>query len=241
MDSYRESHVGSGCGERYDASHAAKMDGYIWDALIKDYLNTQFARSVENGATRYLDFACGTGRVLEVGSQHFLNSTGIDVSEDMLSVARSRVPEATILCGDVTKGPLASDKQFDCVSLFRFLLNAERELCMEVLHWLAEHMPPGGILIANNHMNLASFRGVATWLSTTLLRTNHNFLSRNTVIEMLSQAGFRVVEWSGYRILPTVRGRPIFGKTVQVGLERLLRTLKFERLGSEQLIVAQRV
>ncbi len=67
MDSYRKSHMGSGRGERYDADHAAKMDTYIWDAFIKDYLNAQFAICAEKGAARHLDFACGTGRVLKVG------------------------------------------------------------------------------------------------------------------------------------------------------------------------------
>jgi len=133
------------------------------------------------------------------------------------------------------------DDLIDCATLFHFLLNAEPELSKDVLRWLAEHMPLGGTLIANNHMNLASSRGIATWLSNTLLGTKHNYLSCHTVSEMFTQTGFRVAEWSGYRILPTIRGKSVFGKTIQVGSERLLSTLRLGRFGAEQVIIAERI
>ena len=240
MTSYRTSHVGEDCGIQYDATHAGKVDSYVWDTFIKDYLDKLFDTCVENGANNYLDFACGTGRVLKLGSKHFRNYTGIDISIDMLEVARNRVPNARIICGDVTTNPSLSTQQYDCVSLFRFLLNAERPLCIEVLRWLAAHMPLGGRLIGNNHMNLASFRGVATLASNTFFYTARNYLSRKATIEMLEETGFRIVEWSGYRVLPTVKGKPIFGKAGQMALEQMARAFMLGRLGSEQIFVAKK-
>ena len=241
MTSYRTSHVGSRRGEQYDAAHAGKVDSHIWDTFIKGFLCQQFAASVAGGATRYLDFACGTGRVLKLGSKYFPAPLGIDISEDMLAVARERVPDATILCGDVTSGEEFAISQFDCVTLFRFLLNAERPLSMDVLHWLSEHMPSGSRLIGNNHMNLASFRGILTATSNTLRGTKHNYLSRRSTTKMLEESGFRIVRWSGYRVLPTIKGKPIFGKTVQLGLEKIARRLSLGRFGSEQIFVAEKV
>lgn len=79
-------------------------------------------------------------------------------------------------------------------------------------------------------------------------RTSHmgadhggNYDASHAVSDMLTQAGFRVIEWSGYRILPTIKGKPVLGKTIQVGLERLLSTLKLGRFGVEQVIIAERI
>lgn len=233
--------MGEGRGENYDASHAEKMDALVWDAFIKKFVSTRIEACAAKGGKRYLDFACGTGRVLKVGSQHFQDYTGIDISEDMLSVARKRIPSATFLCGDVTTETVASAEQYDCVTLFRFLLNAERSLSIAVLMWIADHMPAGGILIGNNHMNTWSVRGIATILSNAILRTRYNHLSRSGVTKMLEASGFRILEWSGYRVLPTVKGKPVFGRRGQLVLERAARMVRFGRAGSEQLFVAERV
>ena len=241
MSSYRASHMGEDRGAQYDATHANKVDAHIWDAFIKDLLRERLEACAAAGGTRYLDFACGTGRVLKVGAPFFESATGIDISEDMLVVARERNPEATIHCGDVTSGELDVEGSFDCVTLFRFLLNAEYELNIKVLEWLAAHMKPGAILIANNHMNTASFRGVATVLSNAILHTKHNQLSRRRCFEMLESSGFRLLNVYGYRVLPSFKGKPILGKSVQTTFERVLNGIGLGRLGAEQVIVAERL
>lgn len=241
MNSYRTSHMGAGRGEQYDAAHSDKVDAHIWDAFIKDLVSSHIEISAADGGTRYLDFACGTGRVLKVGAQHYDDCTGIDISADMLHVARERVPAANIICGDVTTDDLATDEMYDCVTLFRFLLNAERALSLEVLQWLADHMPQGAILIGNNHMNSASIRGIATILSNRFLGTNHNHLSRRSATDMLQASGFRILQWSGYRILPTIKGKPIFSKNGQLVLERVACALQLGRVGSEQVFIAERI
>ena len=241
MSSYRTSHMGAGRGERYDAAHSDKVDAHIWDAFIKDLVSSHIEISAADGGTRYLDFACGTGRVLKVGAQHYDDCTGIDISADMLHVARQRVPGANIICGDVTTDDLALGEMYDCVTLFRFLLNAERALSADVLRWLADHMPQGALLIGNNHMNSASIRGIVTILSNRFLSTNHNHLSRRSTTDMLQASGFRILQWSGYRVLPTIKGKPIFGKNGQLVLERVARALQLGRVGSEQVFLAERI
>jgi SAM-dependent methyltransferase len=233
--------MGDGRGEKYDATHSEKVDAHIWDAFIKDLVSSHIAVSAADGGTRYLDFACGTGRVLKIGALHYDDCTGIDISADMLHVARERVPGANIICGDVTTEDLATGEMYDCVTLFRFLLNAELALNLEVLRWLADHMPQGAILIGNNHMNSASIRGIVTMLSNQILGTNHNHLSRARTTDMLRESGFKILQWSGYRVLPTIKGKPILGKNGQLAMERVARALQLGRVGSEQVFIAERI
>ena len=241
MSSYRTSHLGKDRGLRYDATHAHKVDALIWDEFIKDFVDERMRDCAARGGTRYLDFACGTGRVLKLGVPHFQRCVGIDISADMLAVACDRVPSAEFVCADVTADADAASGEFDCVTLFRFLLNAERSLSLEVLDWLAEHMPKGAILIGNNHMNTMSFRGAVTVLSNGVLRTRHRHLSRRTTESLLERSGFRVLEWSGYRVWPTLKGKPVFGRKGQLALEKLAHRLHLGALGSELVFVAERV
>jgi len=241
MSSYRTSHIGENRGQRYDATHANKVDALIWDVFIKDFVSDRMQSCAAQGGTRYLDFACGTGRVLKVGTEHFERCVGVDISDDMLTVARDRVPTARFVCADVTVDGDSVSGAFDCVTLFRFLLNAERSLSLEVLAWLADHMPPGATLIGNNHMNTVSFRGVSSVVANAVLRSSHNHLSRRGTAKMLEESGFKICEWSGYRILPTVMGKPIFGRNGQIALEKFSRALQLGAIGSELVFVAERI
>jgi SAM-dependent methyltransferase len=67
--------------------------------------------------TRLLDAGCGTGEFLALAISRGADASGIDVSADMLSVARRRAPEADIREGDITKLPY-DDDAFDVVTAF---------------------------------------------------------------------------------------------------------------------------
>lgn len=242
MTSYRESHIGQGKGAWYDETHARKFDAVIWDHFIKPQLAREFERSVDAGARRYLDFACGTGRVLKAGSRHFADATGIDISSDMLEVARGRVPDARFFRLDVTRETAPAELgQFDVVTLFRFLLNAEPALRVEVLQWLAARMPSGAFLIGNNHMETLSVSGVVTVAARSLFGRNRNHLSRGDIESLLRQTGFRIECWFGYRVFPTVMGKPLLGKNGQLAMEKLASAVGAGRFGVEQLFVARRL
>jgi len=240
MNSYRDSHIGDGKGTWYDETHARKFDAVIWDYFIKGRLASELADCASHGAQRFLDFACGTGRVLKFGSRYFPDSTGIDISPDMLEVARQRVPQARLICRDVTRDSADDIGEFDVVTMFRFLLNAEPALRAEVLDWLARRMRPGAVLIGNNHMETSSLSGIMTVAAKALISRNRNHLSRGEIDSMLKTAGFRVERWAGFRILPTVMGKPVLGRTLQLAAERVAVRLGLGRYGVEHLFVAIR-
>ncbi len=66
---------------------------------------------------RLLDAGCGTGEFLALAIRRGANASGIDISADMLAVARRRAPEAELREGDITKLPYDGDG-FDVVSAF---------------------------------------------------------------------------------------------------------------------------
>lgn len=240
MKSYRTVHLGKDVGRRYDAMHADKVDSLIWDHFVKPMLREELQRAADAGARRYLDFACGTGRITKIGASVFSDATGIDISEDMLEVARSRAPTVALHCVDVTRQPDAMAGPFDCVTLFRFLLNAEPDLRREVLDWLSSVMPQGASLIGNTHQHTASFGGLATMIGRGLGQKQLNHLSRAAVERLLGDAGFRVERWEGFRVLPTVGGKGLAPEKTLLMLERGLRRMGVGLFGAEQVFVARR-
>src|SRR5690242_6197140 len=61
---------------------------------------------------RALDVACGTGAVTRLLTAAGARVTGLDLSEPMLTVAASRVPDATFVSGDAAALPFA-DASFE--------------------------------------------------------------------------------------------------------------------------------
>ena len=158
----------------------------------------------------------------------------------MLAVARTRVPDATLLRVDVTQSPSSDIGYFDCVTLFRFILNAEPALRADALRWLSQHTRHGAVLIVNNHCNAASYSGLLAKAAFWLPKNARNTLSRRQVFQMLGEAGFSVVRCEGFRVLPSVFGRPVLGRWLQAWGERVCKRLGLDRFGAELVVVAVR-
>jgi SAM-dependent methyltransferase len=147
---YRQSHLER--GGTYDATlGGSPFDAYMakWEA---HWLANLVAALHDNGIPRYLDFACGTGRITRTVAPHARESIGIDVSHSMLEVARTKCPGTRFIEADITRTSLDLGK-FDLLTSFRFFGNAQDALRHEVLTALARLLRPGGHLIVNNHRN----------------------------------------------------------------------------------------
>jgi ubiquinone/menaquinone biosynthesis C-methylase UbiE len=71
-----------------------------------------------------LDIGCGSGLFLRMAGAKGATTTGIDVSPDLLEIARQRNPTATLLNQDMNELPFA-DKSFDIVTGFNSLQYAD--------------------------------------------------------------------------------------------------------------------
>lgn len=240
MNSYRESHIRTEVADRYDQFFENRVDSLIWDRFVKPWIHGVLESVKEQGARSYLDFACGTGRILKQGARTFEKPTGIDISENMLATAKMRVPSAILHCLDVTKQDSEHIGRFDCVSMFRFLRNAEPDLRKDVLDWIWRHTKEGGILIVNNHGHSSSISGLIQQLAFWLPPSRRALLSRKQMYRLIEQSGFTVLECRGFQVLPGVFGRPILGRWLQEIAERALLRLGLGRFGYELVVVAQR-
>lgn len=199
FEDYRTSHVGAqSWAQDYDAKLFApgSFDAVMWEReqrLLDRILDQHVAR---RGS--YLDFACGTGRVLSYVEPHFWASVGLDISDTMLAVARERVPNAKLVQADATRNPQAlRDRRFDFVTAFRFFLNAQPALRDDAMAFLASTLRDrSSRLLFNVHGNRYSTRAL---LAAKAMITREQFASMSVreSIELAARHGLEVVEWYG--------------------------------------------
>lgn len=204
--SYRRSHTQMGVAEKY----ARKWISNYYKQLIFSCEKKLLRRIIGPRLQRQfkaLDFACGTARITRVLLDLSLECYGVDISPEMLKVARRDVPDATYWEGDLTD---PSDKTgesvkntgpFDLITSFRFFLNAEPELRLQVLRGLRELLADNGIFIFNIHKNRTSLIGLSKWVKDTVRGRRTQSLSYWYVKQILTQCGFKVVQVRGYAFL----------------------------------------
>ena len=93
---YRLSHIRK--GEEYEAEiHDVPIDAYI-SAIEERILAGIVRQQFPGGVRRYLDFACGTGRIARLIEPIATESFGVDVSAPMLELARARCARTRFAC-----------------------------------------------------------------------------------------------------------------------------------------------
>src|SRR5207245_4260401 len=110
---YRRSHLEKGAD--YDAALAYDPFDAFLAARERALLLEAVARAFPRGIPRYLDFACGTGRITQLVAPLAVQPYAVDVSETMLSQARAKCPGTTVGLGDGTHQPcgIAAGREVD--------------------------------------------------------------------------------------------------------------------------------
>jgi SAM-dependent methyltransferase len=170
-----------------------------------------------------LDFACGTGRVTSYLESFVETVDGVDISTEMVAVARMKCAKARLQVGDILAQADLLQKNYDVITVFRFLLNVEPEIRRRVLRRLREVIrEPDGLLVVNVHGNSHSVhhpaivwrrwrersRQTSMWL---------NEMSPREARMLLRECGFQVVRQFGFGILPpTLYRTPLRGLAFSV-------------------------
>jgi SAM-dependent methyltransferase len=131
--------------DRYDANpdrHRIAVDAEIRKLL---------ERAGRAKVVRVLDLACGTGNWLTVQMKAYATQPvewhGLDACEDMLGLARAKVPAARLVAGRAEHLPYA-DRQFDLVAVnFAFHHFDDKDA---VLDEIVRVLAPAGIVRMNN-------------------------------------------------------------------------------------------
>lgn len=127
----------------YEVVYRGRGKDYRADAAAV----TGLVRERKADAASLLDVACGTGSHLRYFAASFGHVEGVDLSEDMLRVAREQVPGVPFHQGDMCGFRL--DRAFDAVTcLFSSIgyLRSAGELDAAVAAF-ARHLNPGGVIV----------------------------------------------------------------------------------------------
>jgi SAM-dependent methyltransferase len=216
--SYRATHIGKGA-EYAEAFTCIPHRALLWK-LERRVLDRIVRESFADGAARYLDFACGTGRILGYLQPRVACAVGVDISPSMLEVARASVPGATLIEADITRDDALGALQFDLVTAFRFFPNAEPELRAAVMQKLVLHLAPGGLLVFNNHKNDGSLaQRIAQWRKPDI--ADPGMMCAHEVRRLVHDAGLVVVKAHPLGVLPLTENHMARPYWVMGGLESL--------------------
>jgi len=106
----------------------AAVNARLWGARARDWAEVQevlarplyeavFARAGLKPGVAYLDAGCGAGLAAQIASAAGARVSGIDATEELLSIARERMPQGDFRTGELEALPYA-DKTFDLVTGF---------------------------------------------------------------------------------------------------------------------------
>jgi SAM-dependent methyltransferase len=115
-------------------ARSAERWGSLWSARARDWAETedQQAPTYEEAVRQVgiapgelvLDIGCGTGVFLRLAADRGAEAYGLDASESLLEIARSRIPAADLRLGEMESLPY-EDETFDLVTGFNSFFFAD--------------------------------------------------------------------------------------------------------------------
>lgn len=106
----------------------AEIHGQPWGARARDWADIQegacrpvylavFERVGLRSGAAYLDAGCGAGMASQIAAERGARVSGLDAAENLLAIARARVPHGDLRVGELECLPFA-DQTFDLVTGF---------------------------------------------------------------------------------------------------------------------------
>ncbi|HVH15648.1 MAG TPA: class I SAM-dependent methyltransferase [Candidatus Angelobacter sp.] len=120
-------------------------------------IETLIQKHRKSPGNRLLDVACGTGNHITYLKQHY-NVEGLDLSSDMLRIARKKHPDVVFHMGDMTSFKLKN--RFDVITcLFSAIGHVKTKTRMRrAVRTMANHLQPGSLMILEPWITPANFR-----------------------------------------------------------------------------------
>lgn len=223
VSAYAELHKADWIPTNYDENiyNPNGYDSFVWDLYRQSLMRIVQDIASKHDHVKYLDFACGTGRIITALEQLTTEAVGLDISPQMIAAARRKVSRGTLRCGDILAEPHVVDSDYDLITAFRFFLNTEPEMRRLVMRSLASRLADqDSRLIFNVHTNGWGINGLKS-----LYRRLRGWGAATTmtypqVRRLVEDAGLVIECWYGFALWPdrVYRGRlgPFFK-----GLDRL--------------------
>jgi ubiquinone/menaquinone biosynthesis C-methylase UbiE len=170
-----------------------------------------------------LDVACGTGRHLGYLKERF-HCVGVDVNQEMLDVARQRLPGINLRQADMTQLDLGG--QFDVITCLGSAIGYARTYnnLQETLGRFFRHLKPGGVAVVEPWLTPTS------WKVGTVHKTTYNGADVKIARLGYSTADGEIsIIQAEYLIAETGRGVARYSERHELGLFDHQRTLDVMR------------
>lgn len=145
--------------DRPDVSGADYDAPYLARALAGDDVHGEahaVLRVHPNRPFQLIDAGCGTGRIALELARHGVEVVGVDLDPRMLEQARRKAPQLTWHCADLATLDLG--RRFDVVLLAgNVMLFVTPGTEAQVVQSLAQHLAPGGLLIAGFQLDRTAY------------------------------------------------------------------------------------
>jgi len=136
---------------------------------------------------RVLDLECGNGAKI-AGLVGGFDLVAVDISEEQLALARTRLPGATLLSGDFSTIEFA-DETFDAITAFYSIMHVPREEHSALFRRIAGWLRPGGLFLASlSHVGGDDWTG--EWLGVEMFFSGFD---AETNRRLVRAAGFELV------------------------------------------------
>ena len=174
-----------------------------WDKIGSIYDSYRDKHKIDSELAEIVTLLPEHGKVLDVGSgsgepvakflfEHGLEVTGIDISENMVKLARKNVPKATFTQMDI----LALDfeeNSFDGLICVYTLWHIPREEHAQIYRNFHRILKPNGLLVINT--GLRESEGMTDFFGEPMLWSNHH---PKTTLKLVQDAGFSI-EFEGIK------------------------------------------
>ncbi len=177
---------------------------------------------------KILDLGCGTGRFLD------LATTGLDMSNNMLEIARSKHPNKQIIMGSATEIPLDSGS-YNGIFSFHLFMHLDQETIKRVLKECYRILDNGGVLIfdipSKLRRKLVGYKA-KNWHIATSLSMNE--------IRIMCGEKWQLVDFKGVAIFPIHR-IPGAIRSVFLPVDELLCKTLIKILASYYLVKLRKI
>lgn len=161
----------------------------------KKYVNKFLKYLNQNGSV--LDIACGTGELIKYYNDVGLKTTGIDISEEMVNISKSKIPNANIInmsLYDIDK----LEEKFDGISITFTLVHIPKEKINELIRKI------NGKLKDNGKIFMVFTTNLREGLQVEPLDNNYKYYvinySRDEIRNILENNRFEILESEEQRI-----------------------------------------